>query len=345
MIEVPMLETLASFWLTEHLFGATWTPERGTMGYDRIINKFRHPFPTKDGYICALPYTDAHWLTFFEIVEPARPRQGPALRRPQRAAQAFQRALPGARFAAGASHRPRNGWRPSTRPTSRPCRCARSRSCSTIRISRRPASSPSASIRPRGRSRPLPARSISRRPRSSSAATRRASASDGEEVLREAGRERRGDRQAEGRQGADRAGVMARDGIAAPTFRGTTSGPYPARRQSRAAADRRTADHAADRRGDRQRAPQRLADRRLLLPTTSVFRTGAAAVRRARPGGRARRRRAAAVLAAQSGDSAQSSHVRRLGRASRAAREARLALQDPVGSGGRPRSASIRRAG
>ena len=69
MIEVPMLETLASFWLTEHLFGATWMPARGTMGYDRIINKFRHPFPTKDGYVCALPYTDAHWLTFFEIVE------------------------------------------------------------------------------------------------------------------------------------------------------------------------------------------------------------------------------------------------------------------------------------
>jgi formyl-CoA transferase len=37
------------------------------MGYDRIINKFRHPFKTKDGYICALPYTDAHWLTFFEL--------------------------------------------------------------------------------------------------------------------------------------------------------------------------------------------------------------------------------------------------------------------------------------
>jgi formyl-CoA transferase len=69
MIEVPMLETLASFWLTEHLFGETWTPGRGTMGYDRIINKFRHPFPTKDGYICALPYTDAHWVRFFEIVE------------------------------------------------------------------------------------------------------------------------------------------------------------------------------------------------------------------------------------------------------------------------------------
>ena len=69
MIEVPMLETLASFWLTEHLFGETWTPGRGAMGYDRIINKYRHPFPTLDGYVCALPYTDAHWVTFFEIVE------------------------------------------------------------------------------------------------------------------------------------------------------------------------------------------------------------------------------------------------------------------------------------
>ena len=39
------------------------------MGYDRIINKFRHPFPTKDGYVCALPYTDQHWITFFDIVE------------------------------------------------------------------------------------------------------------------------------------------------------------------------------------------------------------------------------------------------------------------------------------
>ena len=69
MIEVPMLETLASFWLTEHLFGATWRPERGAMGYDRIINKYRHPFPTKNGYVCALPYTDAHWVAFFDIVE------------------------------------------------------------------------------------------------------------------------------------------------------------------------------------------------------------------------------------------------------------------------------------
>ena len=66
-----MFETMAAFWLTEHLFGATWRPPRGDMGYDRIINRFRHPFPTKDGYICALPYTDQHWITFFEL--PGRP--------------------------------------------------------------------------------------------------------------------------------------------------------------------------------------------------------------------------------------------------------------------------------
>jgi crotonobetainyl-CoA:carnitine CoA-transferase CaiB-like acyl-CoA transferase len=69
MIEVPMLETLASFWLTEHLFGRVWNPGRGDMGYDRIINKYRHPFQTKDGYVCALPYTDLHWIAFFDIVE------------------------------------------------------------------------------------------------------------------------------------------------------------------------------------------------------------------------------------------------------------------------------------
>ena len=67
MIEVPMFETLAAFWMTEHLFGATWQPPRGDMGYDRIINKYRHPFQTTDGYICALPYTDKHWEVFFEL--------------------------------------------------------------------------------------------------------------------------------------------------------------------------------------------------------------------------------------------------------------------------------------
>ena len=67
LVEVPMFETMAAFWLTEHLFGATWEPARGSMGYDRIINPYRHPFQTRDGHVCALPYTDQHWITFFEL--------------------------------------------------------------------------------------------------------------------------------------------------------------------------------------------------------------------------------------------------------------------------------------
>ena len=68
MIEVPMLETMAAFWLTEHLLVESFDPPIGTMGYDPIINKYRHPFPTKDGHVCVLPYTDKHWISFFEIV-------------------------------------------------------------------------------------------------------------------------------------------------------------------------------------------------------------------------------------------------------------------------------------
>ena len=67
-IEVPMFETMTAFWMTEHLFGETFKPAIGTMGYDRIINKYRHPFETKDGHICVLPYTDRHWARYFEIV-------------------------------------------------------------------------------------------------------------------------------------------------------------------------------------------------------------------------------------------------------------------------------------
>ncbi len=68
MLEVPMFETMTSFWLLEHLYGETFRPARGGMGYNRIINRYRHPFATKDGHVCVLPYTDRHWERYFEIV-------------------------------------------------------------------------------------------------------------------------------------------------------------------------------------------------------------------------------------------------------------------------------------
>ncbi len=66
-IEVPMLESMASFLLTEHLAGHTLIPAEGTLGYDRLMTANRKPHRTKDGYAVILPYSTKHWIRFFEI--------------------------------------------------------------------------------------------------------------------------------------------------------------------------------------------------------------------------------------------------------------------------------------
>lgn len=66
-IEVPMLECLTSFNLLEHQFGHVFDPPVGPMGYSRITTHERRPYPTSDGFVCILPYTDAHWRRFFEV--------------------------------------------------------------------------------------------------------------------------------------------------------------------------------------------------------------------------------------------------------------------------------------
>ena len=66
-IEVPMFETLVSFVMVEHLYGETFVPPAEPAGYKRILNRYRRPFATKDGYLAVLPYTDANWRAFFEL--------------------------------------------------------------------------------------------------------------------------------------------------------------------------------------------------------------------------------------------------------------------------------------
>ena len=79
-----MLECVTSFTLAEHFFGHVYDPPTGPWGYTRVANPERKPFPTKDGYIGLLPYTDAQWDQFFAAAGLARDlRQGPALRRLQ----------------------------------------------------------------------------------------------------------------------------------------------------------------------------------------------------------------------------------------------------------------------
>ena len=66
-IEVPMFETMAQMVLAEHLNGHTFEPAIGPLGYARLLSPARRPFPTKDGHVCAMAYTDRHWHRFFEL--------------------------------------------------------------------------------------------------------------------------------------------------------------------------------------------------------------------------------------------------------------------------------------
>jgi crotonobetainyl-CoA:carnitine CoA-transferase CaiB-like acyl-CoA transferase len=66
-IEVPMLECVTSFTLVEHLYDHAFEPPTGQWGYQRVVNPHRKPFPTKDGHIGLLPYTDRQWDVFFEV--------------------------------------------------------------------------------------------------------------------------------------------------------------------------------------------------------------------------------------------------------------------------------------
>jgi crotonobetainyl-CoA:carnitine CoA-transferase CaiB-like acyl-CoA transferase len=67
-VEVPMLETMAAFVLAEHLFGHTFEPPKGGIGYNRVLAPWRRPYKTKDGFIAMLVYTDAQWRRFWALV-------------------------------------------------------------------------------------------------------------------------------------------------------------------------------------------------------------------------------------------------------------------------------------
>jgi crotonobetainyl-CoA:carnitine CoA-transferase CaiB-like acyl-CoA transferase len=67
-VDIPMFETLTQFVLGDHMGGSSFTPPEGAPGYPRLLTKDRRPYQTKDGYICALIYTDGHWRRFFAAV-------------------------------------------------------------------------------------------------------------------------------------------------------------------------------------------------------------------------------------------------------------------------------------
>lgn len=66
--EVTMLECAAHFLLTEHLQGQIYDPPISPPGYARLLNPYRRPYPTKDGFVAVLPYIDKHWERILPII-------------------------------------------------------------------------------------------------------------------------------------------------------------------------------------------------------------------------------------------------------------------------------------
>jgi crotonobetainyl-CoA:carnitine CoA-transferase CaiB-like acyl-CoA transferase len=67
-VHVPMLETILSFALVEHLWHGTFNePEKG-VGYPRVLSPHRRPYRTKDGYISVIAVSDRQWKKLFEAM-------------------------------------------------------------------------------------------------------------------------------------------------------------------------------------------------------------------------------------------------------------------------------------
>jgi len=67
-VEVPMLDTVLSFNLVEHVGGAVLEPPASEFGYHRALNGSHKAFAVSDGAVCMLPYGDRNWHDLFTIL-------------------------------------------------------------------------------------------------------------------------------------------------------------------------------------------------------------------------------------------------------------------------------------
>jgi crotonobetainyl-CoA:carnitine CoA-transferase CaiB-like acyl-CoA transferase len=67
-VEVPMFESFTNFLFEEHLRDAVFDPPIGPIGYPRQLDPGRQPFPTANGYISIVPYTDDKVIQLLSIL-------------------------------------------------------------------------------------------------------------------------------------------------------------------------------------------------------------------------------------------------------------------------------------
>ncbi|MBN8907714.1 MAG: CoA transferase [Rhodospirillales bacterium] len=65
-LNVPMMETILSFMLVEHLWAGTLDEPENGMGYPRMLTPHRRPYETKDGHISVIAVSDAQWRKLFD---------------------------------------------------------------------------------------------------------------------------------------------------------------------------------------------------------------------------------------------------------------------------------------
>lgn len=71
---VPMLETMLSFNLVEHLWINFFEANGEDLGYSRVFSPHRRPYATRDGHLCTLAVSDDQWKRLFAVI--GRPELG-----------------------------------------------------------------------------------------------------------------------------------------------------------------------------------------------------------------------------------------------------------------------------
>ena len=67
-VEVPMFEAMSAFVLYDQMFGHTYDPPNGPMGFGVLVSSTSKPIKTKDGYMVMQPFTDRQWASTLEAI-------------------------------------------------------------------------------------------------------------------------------------------------------------------------------------------------------------------------------------------------------------------------------------
>ncbi len=118
-LNVPMLETMLSFILVEHLWSGTLDePEKG-LGYPRMLTPHRRPYKTQDGYISVIAVSTAQWGKLFEAMGVEHLIQDPRFCSVSARAQNVDALY--ATLSEGLRHRTTDEWLALLRPADIPC--------------------------------------------------------------------------------------------------------------------------------------------------------------------------------------------------------------------------------